>query len=477
MAKPVLLLVDDEPEFLRSLRAALEAEYEVRCARSRVEAFSLLSPAPDVALIDLRLNDEDAANREGLTLLQELRAHFPYLPILMITAYGDMRVAVEAMKQGASDFLEKPLDLVELRARLAAALENSRARQQVALLEADLRRLDPRELIGESEAMREVRRWIDVVAQDGKVTVLITGETGTGKELVARAIHKRGARRSRPFVAVALAAIPSPMTETELFGYEAGAFTDARERRAGYIEAAHGGVLFLDEIGEIDLAVQAKLLRFLEERTFQRLGSTQPVQADVQVIAATNADLAQRVREGRFREDLYYRLKVCEIHLPPLRERREDIPLLVHHFLRLQRQHGRQVEKVSREAMQALQQYSWPGNIRQLKNFLEVSALQAHLHGRTSIELSDLPRELFEIRKPTELLPAHDEKPLDVHEAAARAELQCVEEALQKVHGKKTEAWKLLGYANRFTFTRRVRAILEKFPHLKQEFPLIASKF
>ena len=477
MSKPVLLIVDDEEEFLHSLRRALMQDYEVRCARSRAEALSLLIPPPDVALVDLRLHELDETNREGLLLLQELRHHFPHMPVLMITAYGDVSVAVEAMKQGAADFLEKPVSLPELRARLASALEHSSVHRRAVQLESEIRRLEPREIIGNSAVMHEVRRWIDAAAQDGRVTVLITGETGTGKELVARAIHAQGHRRHRPFIAVALAALPVQMIEAELFGYEAGAFTDARERHIGYLEAAHGGVLFLDEISEIDVGVQAKLLRFLEERTFHRLGSTQPIQVDVQVIAATNADLAQRVQNGHFREDLYYRLKVCEIHLSPLRERPEDIPLLTDYFLRLQRQQGRRVERVSQEAMRILQLYSWPGNVRQLRNYLEAAALRAHLEGRSCIEAEDLPHELHNLA--TVPLPAamSSTTRMDVHEAAARAELRCVEEVLRKVGGKKTEAWKLLGYSNRFTFTRRVRQLLTRYPHLKQEFPTLASKF
>lgn len=472
MSKPVLLIVDDSEEFLRSLRRALAQDYEVRCARSRAEALSLLIPPPDAALLDLRLDESDVTNREGLNLLQELHTHFPYMPILMVTAYGDINIAVEAMKSGAVDFLQKPVDLQELRTRLAHALQETLLKRRAVLIEEQLRRIEPGQIIGDSPPMQEVKRLIEAAAQDGRVTVLVTGETGTGKELVARAIHAQGVRRQYPFVAVALAALPLQMVEAELFGYEAGAFTDARERHIGYIEAAHGGVLFLDEISETDQGVQAKLLRFLEERTFQRLGSIQPIHVDTQVIAATNADLLQRVHEGRFREDLYYRLKVYEVHLPSLRERKEDIPALANYFLRLQRMQGRRVERISSDAMELLIRYDWPGNVRQLKNFLEAAALRAQLEERNLIEARDLPRELLEVSS----LHSPQSK-FSVHESVARAELQCVEEALQKVGGKKTEAWKLLGYTNRFTFTRRVRLLLERFPHLRQEFPTVASRF
>ena len=472
MSKPVLLIVDDEEEFLHSLRRALVQDYEVRCARSQAEALSLLIPPPDVALVDLRLDESDATNREGLILLKELRHYFPYMPLLMITAYGDVSVAVEAMKQGATDFLEKPVNLQELRTRLAHALQDNLLKRRAAQMEEHLRRIEPGQIIGDSRPMREVKRLIEAAAQDGKVTVLVTGETGTGKELVARAIHAQGIRREYPFVAVALAALPLQMVEAELFGYEAGAFTDARERHIGYIEAAHGGVLFLDEISETEQGTQAKLLRFLEERAFQRLGSIQPIQVDTQVIAATNADLLQRVREGRFRDDLYYRLKVYQIHLPSLRERKEDIPALVDYFLHLQKMQGRRVERISTNAMDLLIHYDWPGNVRQLKNFLEAAALRAQLEKRNLIEARDLPREVLEASSVTS-----QQQEFSVHESVARAELKVVEEALQKVGGKKTEAWRLLGYSNRFTFTRRVRMLLERFPHLRQEFPTVASRF
>jgi len=478
--KPTLLIVDDNEAFLTSLQRALRGDYEVRCARSAAEAITLLSPSPDVALLDLRLKEDDPANRDGLVLLQTLRQQFPHLPVLMITAYGDIDTAVECMKQGAVDFIQKPkVDLREINTRLARALEHARLSRRVTELEYELHLIEPRQIVGNSSKIQEIKRVIEAVARDGSVTVLIRGETGTGKELVARAIHASGWRRAGPFIPVTLNALPSHTVEAELFGYEPGAFTDARVRHIGYLEKAHGGVLFLDEIGDVEANVQAKLLRFLEEREFQRLGSTSPVKVDVQIITATNADLEARVKEGRFREDLYFRLKVHEIVLPPLRERVEDIPLLVDHFLRLFRQQGKRVGRISPSALEVLQRSSWPGNVRQLKNAIESAIFWAELRQHEQIEVEDLPAD---VRQSDEKLVPRStirigDKAFAIHEALARVELAYIDEALQAAHGKKTEAWKLLAYPNRFALSRRVRRILEQYPHLGDEFPHLKAKF
>ncbi len=269
------------------------------------------------------------------------------------------------------------------------------------------------------------------------------------------------------------------MMEAELFGYEPGAFTDAKERHIGYLEKASKGVLFLDEVGDLPLEVQAKLLRILEEREFQRLGSTEGIRVDVQVVAATNADLEQRVQDGRFRDDLYFRLKVHEIVLPPLRERAEDIPLLVEHFLNLFRQQGKRVHRIAPQALEVLQQFHWPGNVRQLRNVLESALFWAELHKHRQIELEDLPADVRS-EKSTTVHSGVTQAIRDgfsIDEALARVELTYVEQVLAAVHGKKTEAWRLLGYHDRFALSRRVRRIFEEYPHLKQEFPTLAAKF
>jgi DNA-binding NtrC family response regulator len=399
----------------------------------------------------------------------------------MITAFGDVADAVEAMQHGAFDFLQKGrADLPEIKARLDGALEHSRLFMEVSQLEREIQLIAPRRIVGRSEKIRAVMRMIEMAARHSDVTVLVRGETGTGKELAARALHASGPRKSKPFVPVMLNAIPQEIVEAELFGHEPGAFTGARERRIGYLERAHGGVLLLDEVGEIGPAVQVKLLRFLEEREFQRLGGARSIRIDVQVVATTNSDLEAQVKAGHFRQDLYYRLKGYEVELPPLRERAEDIPLLIEHFLALSRQHGKRVHAISPEAVEVLRRHDWPGNIRQLRNTLDAALFRAELAAHARVEPDDLPSDVYpaaRARRPA----APVEEPLferfDLEEALARAEFWYVERALDAAGGKKAEAGRLLGFKHRFALHRRVRSILEKYPHLRNEFAHIGLKF
>jgi DNA-binding NtrC family response regulator len=480
-SKQTILVVEDSRELLGSLEVGLSQDYQVRCARSLSQARARMSPPPDVALLDIVLDESAPDKRDGLVLLKELREQHPQVPVLIMTAYGDIDMAVECMKLGAADFIQKPIqDIAELKTRIARALEHSLLSRRVAQLEQDIKRLDPRELVGNSPKIQEIRRVIEAAGRDGNVTLFLRGETGTGKELVARAVWASGRRKHAPFVAVMVHALPPSMVEVELFGCEAGAYTDAQERRIGYLENAHGGVLFLDEIGDIDAGVQAKLLRFLEEREFQRLGSTTPIRVDLQIVAATNADLEQRTREGKFREDLYYRLKVHEVVLPPLRERSEDIPVIVDHFLKMFRAQGKRVRGISRAALETLQQQAWPGNVRQLKNAVESAIFQAEIHGHERIEVNDLPAGI-------QACPSHTDHTTqgdavapagrDIEEILARTELSCVDRALQSSGGHKTEAARALGYRDRFALYRKVRRILEKYPELAGEFPRIKTAY
>jgi len=478
--KPVLLIIDDDEQFQASLQRALRGIYRAQSALTPEEALGKLSPPPDVVLLDLRLSEADPDNREGLRLLETIHRHYPEIPIVMITGYPDIEIAVEAMRMGAVDFLQKAnLKIGEIRARLNHALEHSRLSRRVTQLEQDLNLFEPRKIIGNSSAVLGIKRVIEGVARDGNVTVLISGETGTGKEMVARAIHANGWRQSGPFVPVMLNALPQAMLEAELFGYEPGAFTDARQRHIGYLEKAHGGVLFFDEIGDVDTNIQVKLLRFLEEREFQRLGSTRSIKVDTQVIAATNADLEKRIRDGQFREDLYFRLKVHEIVLPPIRQRPEDIPLLVDYFLQLLRQRGKRIQVIAPEALMILERFPWPGNVRQLKNTIESASFQAELHEHIRLELDDLPVNMRakDAERMRLLIEKVTENGIDIYEEIARTELFYIEQALVATRGKKTEAWRLLKYNDRFALSRRVRRILEEYPHLKKEFPQIKERF
>lgn len=478
-----MLLVDDSAEYAASLARALRSTYDLVAVQSAAEALQRLSPPPDAILLDLRLVPESADTSSALSLLRELREKLPAVPVLVITAYGDIDQAVECMRLGATDFVEKAKGLGELKVRIEKALAQARMATRLRQLEEELAIVEPRQLVGKSDALREIKELTAAVARDGCVTVLLTGETGTGKELVARAIHASGPRAQAPFVAVAIPTLPPTTLEAELFGYEPGAFTDARRRHVGFIERADGGVLFLDEIGELSPATQVKLLRFLEERTILRLAGREEILVDVQVIAATNADLAEAVLRGQFREDLYYRLKVCEIRLPPLRERREDIPLLVEHFLTTLRARGRGIAAVSSEAQAALERYPWPGNVRELRNTIEAALLKANLRRHSRIELADLPVEVMrsssglpEPPEPgSEVLPVLPLRPLD--EVLAEAELAEVQRALMAVGGRKGEAWKILGLNDRFVFTRRVKRVLTRFPHLATKFAVVAAAF
>jgi two-component system, NtrC family, response regulator AtoC len=333
-SKEKVLIVDDDPEFREALGDALGREFDVVLAGTPEEAESRLVEGVTLALLDVRLQQGNSANRDGLSLLGLVRQMYPELPVVMMTGYGDIDIAVDAMRLGANDFIQKArADTREFSKALHNAAEGSRMRRRMAAQDEDLKRLRPWEMVGDDPKIQEVRRLVDIVAQDGYSTVLVRGDTGTGKELVAHAVYSRGWRSKFPFVPVSVPVLKRELVESELFGHVKGAFTDARETHVGWIEKAQGGVLFLDEIGDLPTEIQVKLLRFLETRTFSRVGSTQEIAVDIQIVAATNRDLGKAIKQGEFREDLYFRLKAMEIHLPPLRERPDDIILLSEHFL------------------------------------------------------------------------------------------------------------------------------------------------
>jgi two-component system nitrogen regulation response regulator GlnG len=370
MAK--LLVVDDEPSILYSIEKSYAANgLEVLAAITGAQAIEMTQRLrPDVVLLDLRL-----ADMPGLAVFEELRRIDPRLPVIIITAYATTESAIEATKRGAYEYLTKPLDLHQLREVVQRALELSRMRHVPATFEDSAE--EGERIVGQSAPMQEVYKAIGRVAEQD-VTVLITGENGTGKELVAQAIYHHSRRVAAPFMAMNCAAIPEALLESELFGYERGAFTGAERRRIGKFEQAHGGTLFLDEIGDMSPATQAKVLRVLQEQRFERLGGNETIQIDVRLIAATNKDLEREVVEGRFRPDLYYRLAVFTIHLPPLRERREDIPALIDHFLRrFCRELRRSVPSVTPEALRCLTNYDYPGNVRQLQGALKYALIQS----------------------------------------------------------------------------------------------------
>ena len=388
MKNPTILIVDDEEAARYGMMRALKA-YSVTEAASVEQARILIGKArPDLVLLDNNL-----PGMSGLEYLRELATLEEAPPVVMITAHGSERTAVEAIKAGAYDYLAKPFEVDDLRLVVKNALEAAGLRRENERLRAELRAAQGvGDLLGTSEPMRRIYDLINKVAATD-VTVLIRGESGTGKELVARAVHERSAsRRAGAFIAMNCAALPSELIESELFGHEKGAFTGAAGQRKGKFELADGGTIFLDEIGDMSLATQAKLLRVLEERTVERLGGATAIPIDVRVVSATNRDLAAAVAEEKFRADLYYRLRVVQIDLPPLRERREDIPLLAEHFLRTcAAKYQLKCAAISPEAMKRLVAYSWPGNVRELRNAIERSAVLAD---GTTLGADDLPEEL-----------------------------------------------------------------------------------
>ncbi|MGH7206405.1 MAG: sigma-54-dependent transcriptional regulator [Nitrospiraceae bacterium] len=366
--KKRVLLVDDEAGILATLKAVLEPIYEVTCAsdaRSGLDLFR--QEAPNLVILDVVLPGTD-----GLTVLQTIRSEDQSIPVIMLTGTKTVKTAVDAMKMGAADYLTKPFDIEELRLIVAKTLETHDLEREVRYLRAQvINRYSFHNLVGKSPSMQEIYSKIEQVA-GSRTTVLITGESGTGKELVARAIHYNSPRRDRPFIPLNCAALPETLIESELFGHEKGSFTDASARRVGQFELAHCGSLFLDEIGDLSPTTQAKLLRVLQEREFTRIGGTQPIKVDVRIIAATNQNLEELVRGGKFREDLYYRINVIALYLPTLRDRAQDIPLLAKHFLAKRNEEDkRPTQEFSKEALELLMRYSWPGNVRELENVVE----------------------------------------------------------------------------------------------------------
>lgn len=437
--KPTLLIVDDEKHTREGLRAAFEDTYEVFVARDAVEATRLMQDVPPAVVVtDLRMAGED-----GMTVLDRA-LRLPAKPVcVMMTAYGDVDTAVEAMRRGAYDFLQKPVDL----RKLALVMERGlKARTTEDELDRVRVRLDRKfalgEIIGSSRALQDAVERVRQVAPSN-ATILLTGETGTGKELFAQMIHQNSRRPKGPFVPVHCAAIPANLLESELFGHEKGAFTGAAERRTGRFESADGGTLFLDEIGEIDAPTQVKLLRFLESRSIERLGSHKAIALDLRLVCATNRDLGAMVREGKFREDLYYRLAVVPLRLPPLRERRDDVPVLLAHYLRKFAEENRsQPPSLSPAAAAVLCDYPWPGNIRELRNTAENLAV---LHPGKEIQPSDLDPRLRTApvaAVSTALAAAH---PLDREENERRL----LREALAQAHGNRTKAAELMGISRR----------------------------
>lgn len=437
-----ILAVDDEPNMRRLLEISLrQAGYQPIPAENGRQALQLLKEQG----ADLIVSDLHMPGMGGLQLLETMRKEGMDIPVIIITAQGEIKTAVEAMKLGASDYLLRPFDLETLEIAINRAFSVSRLKMENQFLRDEAERDIP-QLVGSSPAMQKVQQAIAQVAPE-KATVLLTGETGTGKELVAHAIHQHSPRRASLFVAVNCAAIPSEMLESELFGHERGAFTGAIKERIGKFELADGGTLFLDEITEMPIHLQAKLLRALQENVIERLGGNRPISVDIRVIAATNIDPMQAIRDGKLREDLYYRLNVFRIDLPPLRNRAGDIAVLCRHFLQARN------TDISDDALAMLQAYAWPGNVRELANVLERACI---VGGGQSIQPEHLPADL-EGLPPAE--PGHHETGseteatprggMNMPQAVESLEKELIRKALQSSNDNKSKAARLLGISER----------------------------
>ncbi len=446
--KGIVYVFDDDADSLQSVTAALR--------RDGFDVFPFADPREGLARIeaeggDAIVTDLRMPGLTGLEVLRHVTKKIPGVPVVILTAYGTVEGAVEAVRAGASDFLLKPVEIPRLRAAVFKAIKERGMRREIERLREEVGRpLGIEGIVGSSRAMEEVLRKIRLVAPT-RMNVLITGESGTGKELVARGVHGLSPRAERPFLPLNCAAIPETLLESELFGHEKGAFTGAVATRPGKFESAEGGTLFLDEVGDVSPAIQAKLLRAIEQKEVTRVGGSQVIRADVRIIAATNQDLKGRVDAKAFREDLYYRLNVFNIAVPPLRDRREDIPKLCEHLLELLgKENGMPSKRLSPPALKVLLAYRWPGNVRQLRNALETATL---VSTGSEIAPGDLPPEVTQgILPPSSAEPI----PLPPSRTLTEIEREAIRDALAKTGGNKTHAAKLLGIGLR-TLHRKVK--------------------
>ena len=443
LGPPRILIVDDDRSNLESLDRVFRRErFEVVTAESGKAALDAVrKQRVNVVLTDLMM-----PGMNGVDLLKSVKAISPESDVILMTAYGTIETAVEAMKEGAYDFVTKPFKRIEIVKAVRRAIEKQTLVTENQALREELGRVrKERRIIGNSLPLRQTLEMVQQVAPSS-ATVLLLGESGTGKELFARAIHEGSPRRDRPFVAINCAALPESILESELFGYEEGAFTGARRRKEGRFELAHTGTLFLDEIAEMSPTTQVKILRVLQEGEFERLGATRSIRVDVRVIAATNKDLRARVQAGAFREDLFYRLDVISIHLPPLRDHREDVPLLAQHFLqRYAEKNAKTIRGISREAMDVLTDHRWPGNVRELENTIERAVVLAK---GDVVTLDELPEALCgEVRQRKSVT-------IPLGTPLEEIELQLIHETLKLTRGNKKLAAQLLGTSTRTIYRK-----------------------
>lgn len=449
-----ILIADDESATRDMLTKFLRQEgYEVIGVKDGDDAFAVIQNQD----VDILITDLKMPKMDGMSLLSKVKREKPALIVLTMTGYACVNTAVEAMKLGAEDYITKPINLEELRVQLCKVLEKQSIKSENLILKKQLRdKYSFREIIGKSELMENVFQLINKIA-DSDSTVIVYGESGTGKELVARAIHYCSHRSKKPLIPVNCGAIPEELLESELFGHEKGAFTGAYKTRIGRFELADGGTIFLDEIGDMSPNLQVKILRVLQQHEFERVGGVRPVKVDIRVIAATHRDLDKAVAEGKFREDLYYRLNVIPVMVPPLRERKSDIPLLVSSFVdRFNREKSKTISDISGEALECFLEYNWPGNVRELQNMIERLVV---IKGAGVIDVDDLPEKMSLDRKDSPLSAVEiPEDGTSFNTMVTNFEKQLILQALKKTNGVKNKAAKLL-HMNRTTLVEKIKKL------------------
>ncbi|MGD2086616.1 MAG: sigma-54 dependent transcriptional regulator [Candidatus Aminicenantes bacterium] len=467
--KEKILIVDDDIFFAKEIEAYLKKNYSIESVFSYEHFFKKFIPYFfDLVLLDLKLGDKESDKEKGVNILKHIKEISPPTTVLMLTNFPDVDSAVRCIKLGASDYLRKEkVDEELLKKTIFSALERDSLKRKLHSLETQIKLENPWEMVGNSRAILQVKESIKIAADDGIIDVLITGESGTGKELVARSIHHLGKRKNAPFLSLNLTIYPKDILYTQIFGHEKGSFTGASEKKVGAFETAHKGIAFLDEIGEASHEVQISLLRFLETREFQRLGSTRSTKVDIQILLATNKNLKKEVEKEQFREDLFYRINRFEIYLPPLRKRKEDIEILTHYFLKCFGKTGRsKVEKVEKEVMDAFMSYSWPGNIRELKNIVESAVIKSKTD---TINLSH-------ISLPMVTNPVENEGSFDFKKKMLEKEMQEIEQALRQTNFRKGDTAKLIG-CDRSHLTRKIKRVFQENPDFFEKFELIRKSY
>ncbi|MCB0636270.1 MAG: sigma-54-dependent Fis family transcriptional regulator [Lewinella sp.] len=486
-----ILIVDDDPEFHQQIRYAFRRQFIFSGAVGREQLFRKLKEEGDS--FDLLLLDmvfDDSLEKQGLAIIPELRQAYPRLPVIVVTADRAIDTVVEAMKLGARDFLVKgDFDFTFWQRKFADTIRDSRLQVENEALKAEVKRhraavVEGYPFVGESAQIQEIKRILRLVSEEPEVTVLLTGETGTGKEVAARYLHAHGARKEKPFQAVNLSAIQDTLLESTLFGHKKGAFTGAARDMEGYFYQANGGILMLDEIGDIDQNIQIKLLRFLETKLIRPVGADQDIQLDVQVVAATHRHLDKAVQEGRFRADLYQRLKAMVITLPPLRSRRDDIPHLLHYYFGVD-DLGLVMEPAVFDKLLA---YHWEGNIRELKNAVSYMQLRAKILDRRRIDLACLPAEILSASHAPQVTPVPNGTPpggvmtdgptaRNIAEEHALVDLERIEQLLIQKNGVKKDVAEVLGLENTDNLRYRIKKHYDKHPHLFAHFPAISRRY